>query len=164
MLILSASTHAAPPTGFFTTQVHRPDGNQWEEAVALTFDPIGRLWVAERGGRIWIVDPDDPHAAAPLPFLDIREEVGSWQDHGMLGMELDPQFNQNGYAYIFYFVDRHPLLRCSEAPGGVGLPVCEGKDRNFYRVVEALGVENDRCILVLAPHEPVSRGYGIVAA
>jgi hypothetical protein len=38
------------------------------------------------------------------------------------------------------------------------------KDSNFYRVVEALGVENDRCILVLAPHEPVRGGHGIVAA
>jgi len=38
------------------------------------------------------------------------------------------------------------------------------EDRNFYRVFEALGVENDRCILVLAAHEPVSRGHGIVAA
>ena len=31
-------------------------------------------------------------------------------------------------------------------------------------MVEALGVENDRCILVLAPYEPVSGGHGIVAA
>jgi len=31
-------------------------------------------------------------------------------------------------------------------------------------VLEALGVENDRYILVLAAHEPVSRGHGIVAA
>jgi hypothetical protein len=39
-----------------------------------------------------------------------------------------------------------------------------GIERKFYRVVEALGVEDDRCILVLAPHEPVSRGHGFVAA
>jgi hypothetical protein len=32
------------------------------------------------------------------------------------------------------------------------------KDRKFYRVVEALGVENDRCILVTGPKERVSRG------
>jgi hypothetical protein len=32
------------------------------------------------------------------------------------------------------------------------------KDRKFYRVVEVLGVENDRCILVTGPKERVSRG------
>jgi glucose/arabinose dehydrogenase len=107
------------------TEVSRPDGNQWDEAVALTFDEIGRLWVVERGGRIWIVDPDDPHGAAPEPFIDISDEVGSWQDHGMLSAALDPNFTQNGYVYLFYIVDRHHLLHCNEAPGGIGEPVCD---------------------------------------
>jgi glucose/arabinose dehydrogenase len=91
----------------------------------MAFDPIGRLWVAERGGRIWIVDDEDPHGAAPVPFLDISDEVGSFRDHGMLGMVLDPRFIETGYVYVFYVVDRHHLSHCSEPVSGVGAPNCD---------------------------------------
>ena len=119
-------SYSTPPDGFIQTQIQRPDGSQWNEAVAMAFDPIGRLWVVERGGKIWIVDDENPHGAAPVPFLDISGEVGSWHDHGMLGMVLDPRFNESGYVYVFYVVDRHHLLHCSEPPNGVGAPICDG--------------------------------------
>ena len=124
-LAVSVASLAAPPDGFIQTQIQRPDGNQWSEAVAMAFDPIGRLWVTEMGGRIWIVDSEDPHGTAPVPFLDISDEVGRWRDQGMLGMVLDPQFNETGYVYVYYIVDRHHLLHCTELADGVGLPVCD---------------------------------------
>ena len=43
-------------------------------------------------------------------MLDISEEVLGFYDHGMLGFALHPQFNQNGYFYLFYLVDRHHLI------------------------------------------------------
>jgi hypothetical protein len=43
-------------------------------------------------------------------MLDISEEVGAWEDHGMLGFALDPNFRANGYIYLLYVVDRYYLL------------------------------------------------------
>ena len=63
---------------------------------------------------------------------------------------------------------RKLLAENPDHPGSLGIAISEAvmqaKDRNFYLVIESLGVENDRCILVLAPHERLSRGHGIVAA
>ena len=44
------------------------------------------------------------------PMLDIRDEVGNWRDHGMLGFAADPDFPTNGRIYALYVVDRHHLL------------------------------------------------------
>src|SRR6266850_8211139 len=110
--LLSAGTHhalsaATVPPGFTETVVAGPSGGNWTEAVGLTFDSTGRIVVWERPGRVWFKDPGD---ATFSPLLDIREEVGDWQDHGFLGFALDPNFRVNGYIYLLYVVDRHYLL------------------------------------------------------
>ncbi len=47
---------------------------------------------------------------SPTLLLDISEEAGAWEDHGMLGFALDPNFRSNGYIYLMYVVDRYYLL------------------------------------------------------
>ncbi len=42
--------------------------------------------------------------------LDISDEVSGYRDFGMLSICLDPDFETNGYIYLFYTVDRHHLL------------------------------------------------------
>ena len=123
LALLTASAHATPPSGFVQSQILRPDGQSWNEAISLEFDPSGRLWVGERGGRIWILD--DPHAVNTDPFIDISDEVGAWRDHGMADFALDPNFEQTGFVYLFYLVDRHHLLHCVEPASGVGAPICD---------------------------------------
>src|SRR5688572_27731034 len=82
-------------------------GGNWNEAVGLTFAPDGRMFVWERGGRIWTVENGVKSAA---PFLDVAEEVGGWRDFGLLGFALHPGFQTNGHVYLMYVVDRHHLL------------------------------------------------------
>ncbi|RMG87180.1 MAG: DUF11 domain-containing protein [Bacteroidetes bacterium] len=79
----------------------------WTEAVGMTFDPNGRLYVWEKGGKVWLVENGVKSAA---PLIDISEEVGNWRDFGLLGFALDPDFLTNGYFYLCYVVDRHHLL------------------------------------------------------
>src|SRR5215468_5107484 len=97
---LSAAT---VPPGFTQTIISGP----WPDAVGITFENNGRMYVWERTGKVWFKDPGDP---APSLLLDISEEVGAWQDHGMLGFALDPNFRVNGYFYLLYVVDRYYLL------------------------------------------------------
>jgi glucose/arabinose dehydrogenase/regulation of enolase protein 1 (concanavalin A-like superfamily) len=88
-------------------------GGEWNEACGLTFDSSGRMYVWERGGRVWIVGADG--VRLPQPLVDISEEVGAWRDFGMLGFALDPHFAQNGYLYVSYVVDRHYLMKFGTA-------------------------------------------------
>lgn len=81
-------------------------GGDWDQAVGLTFAPDGRMFVWEKGGRVWNVE-DGVKAAYPL--IDISEEVGNWRDHGLLGFAVDPDFHDNGHIYLLYVVDYHHL-------------------------------------------------------
>ncbi|TGE18110.1 PQQ-dependent sugar dehydrogenase, partial [Hymenobacter elongatus] len=97
----------APPTGFTSTTV----SGQWDEAVGLTFNATGtHMFVWERPGRVWVVTNGQRSL-----LLDISPEVGAWIDHGLLGFALHPQFDTNGYFYLFYLVDRHHLLNFGTA-------------------------------------------------
>ncbi|WNJ16722.1 DUF2341 domain-containing protein [Pontibacter sp. G13] len=93
----------AQPTGF-TDELYF-DG--WNQAVGITFDQDGVLYVWEKRGQVHIVQ-DSVRRAAPL--LNIQEEVGNFGDHGFLGFALDPNYYSTGYIYCMYVVDRHHLL------------------------------------------------------
>ena len=93
----------AQPSGFSDELVI--DG--WSQAVGLTFDANGRMYVWEKSGKVWFVENG---VKAIEPLIDISEEVGNWRDFGLIGFALDPNFLNNGYIYLWYVVDRHHLL------------------------------------------------------
>src|SRR5688500_17130944 len=91
-----------PPSGFGSSLV----SGQWNEAVGLTFTNDGLdMFVWERGGRVYSV-----RNGTKRLVLDLSQEVGGWHDHGMLGFALHPHFDENGYIYVSYVVDRHHLM------------------------------------------------------
>ncbi|MEM6783783.1 MAG: PQQ-dependent sugar dehydrogenase [Bacteroidota bacterium] len=88
------------PPGFY--RENAASGALFDTPVDLAFAPDGRLFVAEKGGRVFIVEDGvkrDP------PFLDLSTEVLDHHDRGLLGLALDPAFAQNGYVYLVYVVD-----------------------------------------------------------
>lgn len=102
-ILLFNLTSIAQPTGF-------SDGlflDGWNQAVGLTFDANGRMFVWEKRGQVWIVENGVKSAN---PLINIQEEVGNWRDFGLVGFALDPDFLTNGYFYLCYVVDRHHLL------------------------------------------------------
>ena len=119
---LPAMSRSAPPAGFVTDAIPRPDSAPWDEVVGMQFSTDGRLYAWERKGRVWIIDDNNPTV---VPFLDISDEVGAWRDFGLLGFTLHPNFKNLGYVYLLYVVDRYHLLRCQEDPSGVGQPICD---------------------------------------
>lgn len=103
LLVAIARAHAATlPSGFTEESV----GGTWNEAVGLAFAPDGRMFVWERGGRVWTVENG---VKSSTPFLNISEEVGGWRDFGLLGFAFHPGFATNGHFYLMYVVDRHHL-------------------------------------------------------
>jgi len=106
LLVLSLAPGPARslPAGFTSTDV----GGAWNEVAGLAFSSDGtRMYVVERGGRVWLVENG---VRLPTPFLDISAEVGGWRDFGLLGFALHPNFEQNGYVYALYVVDRYHLF------------------------------------------------------
>jgi len=83
-------------------------GTSWDDPVHMTFDSKGQAYVVERHGLVWMVD--DEGEKSDEPFVDIREEVSLFGDHGLLGFALDPAFESNHRVYLLYVVDRHHLL------------------------------------------------------
>ena len=81
-------------------------------ATGIHFDNRGRMYVVEKRGQIRLYVGGQ---RLPQPLIDIREEVGNWRDHGLLGFTLHPNFEQNGYFYLLYAVDRYHLLHAHEA-------------------------------------------------
>jgi hypothetical protein len=127
LLLGGASTlawSASLPSGFNDAPLDRPDGRAWENASALAFASDGRMFVAERGGRVWLVGGV---SAVAQPLIDLSSEVSTIGALGLTGLALDPQFEQNGYIYLFYSVDPDFLASC-DSPA-TGAPTC----RSGYR-------------------------------
>ena len=99
---------ASLQSGFTETTV----GSNWNNPVGITFGSNSagnqeRAYVWDRHGRIWIVEDGVKLTTA---MLNIQEEIADYGDYGMLGVALDPDFQQNGFVYCLYVVDRHHLL------------------------------------------------------
>ncbi len=65
--------------------------------------PVGerdRLFVVEQGGRVWMIS----HFAHPQAsiFLDLTDRVVSGGEAGLLNVVFHPQFERNGFFFVFY--------------------------------------------------------------
>jgi glucose/arabinose dehydrogenase len=71
-------------------------------------DSSGRLLIGDQIGVIKVVNKDGN--AASEPFADLREKMvklpPSFDERGLLGIALHPQFQQNRKLYIFYSAPR----------------------------------------------------------
>lgn len=111
---LCATVAATPPLSAETL----PDGfdvsvvaEHLREPIALEFAPDGRLFVAERGGTIRVVESGA--VSDPLfPPIDVFYE----NENGLLGMALDPDFAATGFVYVFATVsiDETQILRFTD--------------------------------------------------
>lgn len=102
-------TLAGPGLDFdkaYTAQV--PEDNRFLQVVLDTYlhEPIemeilndGRVLFIERLGSVKLYDPEKK-ATKVLAKLDVNTE-GNYED-GLLGLELDPDFDRNNYIYLYY--------------------------------------------------------------
>ena len=81
------------PTGFVDTTVV----TGLTVPTAQTVAPDGRLFVAEKGGTLRIVQNGKLQSA---PFLTLA--VDTFSERGLDGVALDPKFASNGFVYVYY--------------------------------------------------------------
>ena len=96
---LAAAEPALPP-GFQDEVVF----DDHEQPTNFRFAEDGRVFVAEKPGRIWVYD--DLEDETPTLFADLRASVYDREDRGLLGLELDPEFTTGRpYVYALYTWD-----------------------------------------------------------
>jgi glucose/arabinose dehydrogenase len=72
---------------------------------ALVFAPDGRIFFTERPGRVRVINADGTLQADPVITLHTPDAVPDFSangEGGLLGLEMDPDFVNNGYLYIYY--------------------------------------------------------------
>lgn len=93
----------------FTARAHNPYLEGFQESTissgfylptAVRFAPDGRYFVIEKFGRLSVFNSvDSPNG---LLVHDFADELWSFHDHGLLGLEVDPEFPTRPYVYIAY--------------------------------------------------------------
>lgn len=66
--------------------------------------PGQRVFVAERGGQVWLVT----NQGARSPLGDLRPIVDAERGEGLLSFALDPAFAENGWVWAYYFAAEEP--------------------------------------------------------
>ncbi len=77
--------------------------------IAIENAGDARLFVAERAGRIRVLEGDG--SLVSTPFLDISSQVDDTaSEMGLLGLAFHPDYAANGYFYVYYTRDPGPGL------------------------------------------------------
>jgi glucose/arabinose dehydrogenase len=105
------------PSGFIVENV--TPGAVWDTPVSLVFMPGGRMLVAEKRGRVYIVLNGVKRST---PLWSMESEVLNMTDRGLLDVAVDPNYVTNHYIYLLYTVD---------PPGGT----TDGDDPGYGRLV-----------------------------
>ncbi|PSP76107.1 glucose dehydrogenase [Halobacteriales archaeon QS_1_68_20] len=126
--------------------------------VDLAFDPVGdRIFVADQAGLVHVVGDGD---LRDEPLLDLRERTvelrNQYDERGVLGMALHPDFAENGRLFVRY-----------SAPRRGGTPA----DYDHTEVLAEFRVDDDRSpvdpgderALMEIPHPKFNHNAGAVA-
>ena len=81
------------PPGFAEVQV----AAALTRPTAMEFAPDGRLFVAEQGGSLRVIEDG---GLLPTPFVSLP--VDSTGERGLLGVAFDPNFATNHFVYVYY--------------------------------------------------------------
>lgn len=77
------------------------------EVTGVAIDSAGRIFISQHEGTVWRVNNGVKVSPA---IIDISQECGRWNAHGLMSITLDKNFTTNGYIYLYYTVDRHHLM------------------------------------------------------
>jgi glucose/arabinose dehydrogenase len=110
----------------------------------MAFAPDGRLFFTEKNtGEIRVMTPD--RKILDRPFAEVQDVYVSWEQ-GLLGITLDPDFEKNGFVYVYYSA----LVETGNGNGGKVV-------NKLVRFTDRGSTGTD--VKVLLDNIPASRGY-----
>jgi len=71
--------------------------NNLNEPVELDFLPDGRIIWIERGGKIYVYDPETGR-----DHLSQHLDINYFSENGLIGLAVDPDFENNNFIYLHY--------------------------------------------------------------
>ena len=98
-LVLVLAMFALPLLGNNSGEVELTLVTTLEKPVFVTHAGDERIFIVERDGRILILENG---VVLPVPFLDIRSQVGMKQEGGLLSVAFHPKYASNGQFFISY--------------------------------------------------------------
>ncbi|MEM6315815.1 MAG: PQQ-dependent sugar dehydrogenase, partial [Planctomycetota bacterium] len=72
--------------------------------TSMEFTPDGRILVAQQSGDIRVVDTSGNTLGTPFLSLAVNKQF----ERGVLGLAVDPDFENTGYVYVFYTPESTP--------------------------------------------------------
>jgi glucose/arabinose dehydrogenase len=93
------------------------------QPMGMTWLPDGRVLIIEKPGTIKITDPDEG-TKDTATYMDLTGKVNDGRERGFIDITLDPNFEQNGYVYVFYSnddEDTNRIARFTHQENGGGL-------------------------------------------
>jgi len=75
----------------------------WEMDVAKD----GRIFIAERSGQVRVMVDDQLQSE---PVINLAEDIHQEAESGLLGLVLDPHFDQNHYLYVYHTYEKDGAL------------------------------------------------------
>ncbi len=94
--LLDGIRWAAGPPSWSFIPVSRVARNPMSMAVT----PDGRVLYVERTGEVWVWDPETGRTVEAARFA-----VSNNGENGLLGIGVDPKFEENRFVYLFYALD-----------------------------------------------------------
>ncbi|MDQ2784148.1 MAG: PQQ-dependent sugar dehydrogenase [Chloroflexota bacterium] len=77
-----------------------------DQPTGFAFAPDGRIFIIAKHGLVWVVKNG---ALLPTPLIDISATVNDYDDHGLLGIAVDPHFSTTSpYLYLLYTYENDP--------------------------------------------------------
>jgi glucose/arabinose dehydrogenase len=112
----SAAAVTLPP-GFQAEEVLQVNEPGFEHTTNFKFAPNGDIWVATRGGKILDFPPGASHVSEATIFANLAKQTFDWGDHGILGLALDPKFEEGRpYVYALYSYNHELGAPAGEMP------------------------------------------------
>lgn len=116
--------------GVHAHEVHLPPGFVFEEEFItgltgptdLKIAPDGRIFVTEKGGAVRIIENGQ---LLDAPFYTVQTQTAA--ERGLNGIALDPDFDSNGYVYLYYTLqnERRNIIARVTAAGNTAIPQSE---------------------------------------
>ena len=144
LLLCRAVVFAEPPTGFQNEIVVVG----LDFPTCIEFLPDGRLLVGEKENYIFVVQPSAgvPNAAR---FLDLGAS-GLSGGQGLMDIELDPDFDVNGFYYVFYTKGSLSRNRVSRFTAS-GNSTVAGSERVLWQDLQSATDEHQGGTVVFGP-------------
>ncbi len=104
------------------------------QPIALAFTPDGRMLVTSKGGRLYVLPPDE---SQPTVAINLSARICDNKERGLLGVAVDPDFGtgNNRRIYLYYtFKD------------GTNCPESEPTKRNPVNRVSAFTLRADNTV------------------